>query len=1542
MNLKRYILLLIWVITLNTGKSQTSQGTDFWVASTYPFYTTDSFYVAIASEKPTTAYLEIPLIGYKDSVVLGYNQMKYILIPTSIRSSYYYYYSSGSNKIGQNGIHVTSKLPVRVYSFSAGRWYSCGATAVYPTKTQPPGGIYYPYKSRYYWSGGPSSNYKVFFFTVTAIDDSVIVNFKTKTTFMWNLPPGNQLLLRRGQVVRIYTWVQGLDPTLSVEASPGKRIAVFTENFYDYAQSGCFQYDLMYEQILPSNVLGSDFILTPYMYHKKGYDFTITAMDSNTIVKKDGVPFDTLNSGEAYYGRIYTDSSVNITSDKPVNCWQKNILDTCTSGGWGWFSGPSIMTISTSEQMISDATVSVPESSNFSDNYINIITSKFGRDSTWLDGNLLLPNEFVPILNSKFYLYRDTILRGNHRITGPYGFISYIYGRGLYGGYAYNASAGLQSLKRIILSETFKSCDTGKIVKLTSQGDPAKNFQWEFNGKTDTGLTAWFYVKKDGLYPVKLKYQLLRNNYWDSVMSFVQVKGNEVLDFIKGLEQNVCKTSFTITLPKSKLFNYLWNTGSTSNTITTTSNQTFTVIITNTETGCKFYDTAIVALYDKLTPDFSVSMARRCPGYPIYMQNLSTLGKNDSIIKYQWYVDNLPNSNSKNDTVKYAYPGTYDLRLVITSKSGCKDSVTKEIKVQDNPELVIGTRVFDSCYQSSNIRFNSRSSLTVGKITGYQWIFSDGDTTYKKQQAIRNIRDSGMHWVQFAAFSDAGCSDTTDKLYFKIHSAPSPDFSVIDSSVCTSGNYFSVDNLSNTYGQKARYEWQWGDGTGETYEEPGYKNYSDTGTYTIALVSAYLSTGCADTFRRTVRVLPNPVAKLSLDSSNFCLNNNYFHFSDQSDARGGLNRYVTWNWGDGTSNDTAAMSKTYSKDGTFKVKMYFSTGKGCLDSAQKNVVVYKSPIAAFAVTDSNICGNKNYFDIVNNSTAPVNAKWLWLWGNGLNSTSKNPGKLSYSFYGTYQASLIVTDPLTGCTDTSRRTFLVLKGPEMNVVVSDTVVCDINSLVSFKDSTDYGNITPKRLWVFNNNDADTTTARSFSKQFKTQGYQNVKMTGGLPGVCTDTFSKNILVRYTDSVASFSSQLHYQCAPASADFKANPKFAGSWKYEWDMGSGSFSTGNDNPKNIPFNNSGTYTVRLKITDDLNCEYGSSKDFTIYKNPKTVLSNLSSDTQCLKGNKFSFSGNYTDTFSRVVFSWNLDEGNSSNSSVPPLITYSSSGNKTVKLKITDGHLCVDSSQKTIFVNESPRVTLTGGNICLGQSFLLKPIITPASVVIENINWFENNIPVGNGSQYLYKPLTSGTGVFRVVVNAAGDCRDTSNVVSVIVYDSPDARFGVDMKAATSAGVRVAFLDSSNGATKWTWYPDLPYTHIKSNNLIFDYLYPRLGKVNTRLVVENQHGCKDSLDKELNLISDELLFMPSSFTPNGDNRNDRFKPSQLSAVSLYEFSIYNRWGQKLFFSTDPEMGWDGNFNGQPVPQGAYAYSVNVIFLTGNRHVLHGNVTIIR
>src|SRR6202012_4137969 len=88
--------------------------------------------------------------------------------------------------------------------------------------------------------------------------------------------------------------------------------------------------------------------------------------------------------------------------------------------------------------------------------------------------------------------------------------------------------------------------------------------------------------------------------------------------------------------------------------------------------------------------------------------------------------------------------------------------------------------------------------------------------------------------------------------------------------------------------------------------------------------------------------------------------------------------------------------------------------------------------------------------------------------------------------------------------------------------------------------------------------------------------------------------------------------------------------------------------------------------------------------------------------------------------------------------------------------------------------------------------------------------------------------------------------------------------------------------------------------------------------------------------------YAPSAFTPNGDGKNDKFHPVKFKYQKLLEMNVYNRWGQLVFHSKNPEDGWDGTFNGVPQDMGTFTYDLIVAQPDGSQKVYKGSVTLIR
>ena len=87
---------------------------------------------------------------------------------------------------------------------------------------------------------------------------------------------------------------------------------------------------------------------------------------------------------------------------------------------------------------------------------------------------------------------------------------------------------------------------------------------------------------------------------------------------------------------------------------------------------------------------------------------------------------------------------------------------------------------------------------------------------------------------------------------------------------------------------------------------------------------------------------------------------------------------------------------------------------------------------------------------------------------------------------------------------------------------------------------------------------------------------------------------------------------------------------------------------------------------------------------------------------------------------------------------------------------------------------------------------------------------------------------------------------------------------------------------------------------------------------------------------------MPSAFTPNNDNNNDYYSISSLNKNRLISFKIFNRWGQIVFQTTNPNDKWDGKVKNEPLQFGTFVYYVEMEGLSGNRITAKGTFVLIK
>ncbi|MEO6557743.1 MAG: gliding motility-associated C-terminal domain-containing protein [Ferruginibacter sp.] len=191
------------------------------------------------------------------------------------------------------------------------------------------------------------------------------------------------------------------------------------------------------------------------------------------------------------------------------------------------------------------------------------------------------------------------------------------------------------------------------------------------------------------------------------------------------------------------------------------------------------------------------------------------------------------------------------------------------------------------------------------------------------------------------------------------------------------------------------------------------------------------------------------------------------------------------------------------------------------------------------------------------------------------------------------------------------------------------------------------------------------------------------------------------------------------------------------------------------------------------------------------------------------------------------------------------------------------------------------------------------------------------------------------------GVCTDTSS--RTITFDNYiDARF--EVTSFVCPGDKAVIRNNTVGnITNWMWDLGNGTTNVKDPP-------PQVYPVNTntyntiiRLYATNNYGCTDSTFQFVKVINNCYIAVPSAFTPNGDGLNDYLYPLNAYKARNLSFSIYNRFGQQLFYTSDWTHKWNGTFKGQGADPGSYVWILTYTNIeTGKRIEQKGTTVLIR
>jgi gliding motility-associated-like protein len=161
--------------------------------------------------------------------------------------------------------------------------------------------------------------------------------------------------------------------------------------------------------------------------------------------------------------------------------------------------------------------------------------------------------------------------------------------------------------------------------------------------------------------------------------------------------------------------------------------------------------------------------------------------------------------------------------------------------------------------------------------------------------------------------------------------------------------------------------------------------------------------------------------------------------------------------------------------------------------------------------------------------------------------------------------------------------------------------------------------------------------------------------------------------------------------------------------------------------------------------------------------------------------------------------------------------------------------------------------------------------------------------------------------------------------------------------------IDQSTGQIDtWSWTISSENGSIQSSNLqnpLFSLPNNLSGNITFQLTVSNNQGCTDNATSVLTILEDAAIYIPNSFSPDGDNFNNIFQVVGRNIdPEFFELTIFNRWGELIFLSKDLNVGWDGSVNTYgPAPIGVYTYKVSFRFANqDDNQTITGHLNLLR
>jgi gliding motility-associated-like protein len=1453
------LFIILTLLTCRAANAQdfSNKGKDFWVIYTGHIDGTASrMALYITSDQNATGTVSVA--GNVINFTVIANQVTTVRLTSTTTPPNTVAYNGQTTGIGANkGIHIVSDNAVVVYSHILNSARS-GSTLVLPTNVL--GREYYV--STYKSVSGTGGNVRRSEFAFVATQDNTTVEIIPVVADANNTYAANtafQVTLNTGDVFQ-YQSADDKDLTgtyiksIATATSPCKPIAVYAGSTWTAlgcpaANSG----DNLYQELFPLGSWGKEYITAPFIL--RSYDvFRILVKDPTTIVQVNGVTLSTATLINNTYYEFNTSGNNTpriITSDKPICVIQYMITQNCD----GVNSDPEMIILNSVEQTLKDITVLsarsdlTPPATNITRHFLNIIVKTSALGSLRIDGVPYLSAPVAIATTQYSYLQEEvtasTNINPSHRISCDSGFLAIAYGYGNVESYGYNAGTNVRDLYQFVSVQNQyatvnfpAACKSSPFYfSMTFPYEPTQII-WNFNG----------------LFPNVTINSPVYDSTW----------------IVNG----------------KQLYLYRLPTAYTINTIGTYPIKVFAQ--NPTPDGCSGqqeidYDLQVFA---PPIADFSFTN-NGCVTSPVsFLDNSNTGGR--PVISRHWNFGDAVVASSNNPIHTYSVAGSYTVQYALITDVGClSDTTTHVVNLSDPPTALFN--VSSPKCRDKSISFSDLSTTTSGAVLAkWYWDFGDGSTpvvALTNADQTHTYIATGSYTVTLKVETTTGCQSAVYSLAVII--SPNPVVGFTFPNICLPAGTALMNNTSAiSDGTQAlfAYNWNFGDGSLYANTQNPVHDFTGTGPYTVTLTTTS-NNGCIDSSVQSVNTIyAQADGEFTVNAEN-CLND-VTSFTSSSNPLPG-NTITEWHWdfGDGNIALSQNPTHTYTTAGTFTVKHWIVTDKGCnSDTAIHAVVVNPLPLANYNF-NTPACETKtiNFTDLSVANAGALNS-WTWDFGDGSPVANTQSPTHSFGTAGTYTITLVVTSTKGCVSSVFTRQVVINPQPIPGFILPE--VCLSDAFAQFLDTTHIASASIATwLWDFGDPSSgplNVSALQNPQHRYNAIGNYTATLTVTSNNGCTATIAQSFTVNGDIPVANFNAMNPaLLCANDSVAIQdaSTVNFGSITKVEiyWDNAGapGVFQT-DDLPfpgkiyrhlyPNFQSPLTKIFTIRYRAYSGMTCVNDRIKTIVVNAAPKVQFNNIPGI--CLDAAPYLVT--QASEIGGVPGTW-IYSG--SGIIATGLFTPSTTGPGTYWIKYTYTSTaggCVDTLSKTIKVLEPAVADFSfSGPACETQAVTFNDNSGTVEGVLTTWTWdfADGTALVVRNTAAAFTHTFSSHGVYPVKlrVTTSNGCVSVAKVINVTVNPLPRPNFSIPANACLPNATITfnnlsAISDGSESGFSYLWnFGDPPSGTVNTSTAVNpSHTYIATGPFNINLEVTSAVGCRHDTVIVLNTIHPQPL---ASFT---------------------------------------------------------------------------------